>query len=114
MWVPAKVFDWFKISQESFNDLRERNAVLVAECEHLKSELAATRVNTDWLRFKVNQLELEKALLTQKAFDINLPVPEIARRPQIDPSMDPSQFSLEDMGDELARKFGLPTYDTDH
>lgn len=111
MWISDRLLDFFKISQTSFNDLREELAALKAERDVLTHQLTVAQTNFDWLRVKVNQLELEKTALMEKAYNIKLPVPEILRAPQIDPTFDPKHFDFNDMGDKLAKQYGLPSYD---
>ena len=110
MWVSTKVLDFFKISQSSFEDIKAEVKELRGVNQVISNQLANANVTNDWLRFKVNQLEIEKAALMEKAYNIKLPVPEIARAPRVDPSYDPKNFSF-DIGDELARQIGLPVYD---
>lgn len=110
MWVSDRLFGFFQISQEAFVDLKTRNAELTAELAATKSELAKVNSHFDWLTKRVNSLEFERSALLKSAFNVNVPAPEIAREPYIDPTFNPKEFSFEDVGDELAKKFGLPTY----
>lgn len=122
MWIPAKVLDWFESLKESsdtaisinialVNDLRQELTAVKTERDILRNQLLVTQTNFDWLRMKVNQLEMERAALMSKAYDIQVPAPEIARTPIVDPTLDPKNFSFEDLGDSLAKKFGYPAYD---
>jgi len=111
MWVPSKVLDWFQISKDSVDELRAEVASLKVERDLLKSQLTVVNTNFDWLRMKVNTLEMERVGLMEKAYNIKLPAPEILRQSQPDPSFNPKDFSLEDMGEDLARKLGFPVYD---
>jgi len=120
MWIPSSVVGWFesfqksaevqaKVASQALQDLREELVAVRTERDVLKHEILSAKVNADWLRVKVNGLELEKAGLLQKAYNITLPVPEIVRTPQTSQPFE--QFSFDDIGDEAARKLGLPTYD---
>ena len=121
MWVPAQVIDWFtalrkdadtnaEVAKEALSGLREDLAALRSERDALKQQLTAAQINSDWLRIRVNTLEVERAGLIEKAYNIKLPVPELQRAMKMDPTIE--QFSFDDMGDEMARKLGFPVYDT--
>ena len=113
MWVSDRLFGFFQIAQESFLDLKERNAKLEAELTAVKSELAHVNSHFGWLTTRVNSLELERAALLRGAYNINVPAPEIAREPYIDPTFNPKEFSFDDIGDTLAKKLGYPVYGID-
>lgn len=111
MWVSDRLFGFFQISQDAFLDLKERNAKLEAELAAVKSELATTKSHFGWLTTRVNSLELERAALLKAAYNVNVPAPEIAKEPAyVDPNFDPKNFSFEDVGDDVAKKLGLPVY----
>lgn len=108
MWISAsKLLDYFKISQTSFDDLRAEVASLRVERDHLKSELLTSRIQQDWLRMQVNTLQFERTALMDRAYGIKVPAPELARSAQ---PFNPSEFSFDDLGDEVAKKLGLPLY----
>ena len=120
MWIPSKVVTFFdrlvqatednaEAMQNTLQELREQNAVLRTENGIIKSELQSTKVTNDWLRQKVNGLEVEKSGLMEKAYNIKLPTPEIVRvNKQVNPA---EHFSFDDIGDAAARVLGLQTYD---
>lgn len=110
MWVPSKVLDWFQISKTSVDELRATNAALTAERDLLKAQNIADRSTADWLRVRVNALEMENRALLEKAYNIKLPVPEVVRTSNkpVDPLAEHSPF--EDIGEDLARALGLPTH----
>jgi predicted nuclease with TOPRIM domain len=111
MWVPAKVVDWFHISKQTVESQREELAAVRAERDSLRLQLAASQNHFDWLRIRVNSLEIERAQLIEKAYGIKIPVPEIAHT--IAPTQDmANQFSFDDMGDDMAKKLGLPLYNS--
>lgn len=80
MWVPKEVADWFKISKDSVDALREELAAVKAERDGLKTQLTVTQNNFDWIRMQVNQLQAENKALMQKAYGVNVPVPELVPR----------------------------------
>lgn len=119
MWVPSQVISWFtslkedsernaKTSLEALTYLREELASVRAERDSVKLQLGVTQTNFDWLRMKVNGLEAEKAALLEKLYGMRVPVPELIRTPAKDPTTD--DFSFADIGDDLAKKYGFPTY----
>lgn len=108
MWVPKAVIDWFRISKESVDAIREDNAALRAENLAIRSELISTKANFNWVIMRVNSLEVERAQLLKKAYNVDTVVPEIVR--STDTPSDISSFSFEDVGDKLAEKLGLPIY----
>lgn len=120
MWVPSKVVEWFTsmkavaevnaaVSVEAINHYREEVSALRAERDTLRGQLAITQTNFDWLRMRVNTLEVEKAGLIEKAYGIKIPAPELIRTPAKDPTIE--DFSFDDMGEDLAKKLGLPVYE---
>jgi hypothetical protein len=114
MWISPKVVDWFHISKESVDSLREELSACRAERDALKLQAVTDRVTADWLRTRINALEMERAGLIEKAYQIKLPaVPQLARmgstpvashEPEIDP------FNFEDIGNDLAKRLGLPSH----
>ena len=108
MWLSKDVVGFFQISHEHVRELQVNLAKAQAENEALRHENATLKTHFDWLRTKVNALELERAGLMEKAYNIRLPVPEIARQHQ---PIDPNEFSFEDLGDEMAKKLGLPVFE---
>lgn len=89
--------------------LRQENAALKAERDALKAENSHLKLSGDWSRAKINQLELERAALLQKAYDITIPAPQIMRQ-QSDPDSKLKQFSFDDVGDDIARVLGIPIH----
>ena len=111
MFVSDKVIGIFQIAKDTVDALREDLAVVRAERDLFKQELQKAQIQFDWIRVKVNGLEAENKALIQKAYNINLPVPEIIRAPKLDPTYDPHNFSFEDLGEDTARTLGMPVYD---
>lgn len=112
MWVPSKVLEWFQISKTAVDDLRAANAALRAEVNLLASQAIADRATADWLRVRVNALEMENKALMERAYNIKLPVPEVVRTPNkpIEPEKEHSPF--DDIGEDLARALGFPSHTT--
>ena len=108
MWVPKAVAEWFQISKQAVDELRTDLAVVRAERDFYKTQALASQANFDWARVRVNTLELERAALIEKAYGLKVPVPEITRAPVT--KEDLNQFSFDDMGDDAAKRLGLPIY----
>jgi hypothetical protein len=81
-----------------------------AERDSLQKQANANQINFDWLRMQVNTLQLERTALIEKVYIIKLPAPEITRQPVVDPTFNPKDFSFDDLGDDFAKKHGLPSY----
>jgi predicted nuclease with TOPRIM domain len=109
MWVPSAVVEWFHISKQTVDAQREELSAIRAERDSLKLQLASSQNHFDWLRIRVNTLEVERAQLIEKAYGLKIPVPEIVRQP-VFPANPIESFSFDDMGDEEAKKLGLPIY----
>jgi hypothetical protein len=111
MWLPSSVLDLFRISIDQVTDLRTDLAVLRAERDTLKAQLVKQEILSDWFRLQVNSLQLERAALLEKAYDIRVPVPSIQRATP-PPEFNLDSFSFDDLGNEMAKKLGLPQYPT--
>lgn len=109
MWLSKTLVGIFQVAKESVDALREELASIKTERDMLKSELVFVKSNFEWLRLKVNQLEIQNVALLKKAYDIDIPAPEIIPQ-SIDRTLDFKNLGFEDMGDELASRFGLPIY----
>ena len=110
MFVPKLVLEYFGVNAELVRNLQSELAVARAERDLLRTELLSTKINADWFRVKVNDLEAQNKALLNKAYNISVPAPEIVRDTHITQEL-PNSFSpFDDMGDEMARKLGLPVY----
>lgn len=108
MWLPDKAFEFFHISKQAVDSLREDLAAVRAERDLLKLQLATATNHFDWLRIRINALETERAQLIEKAYGIKIPVPEIVRPNRSPMDMNADLFS--DMGDDAAKTLGMPVY----
>ena len=126
MWVNKTILGWFtdlkadadthaSVTKEALSSLREDLAAIRSERDALKIHAATDRANADWMRFRLNALEVERAGLIERAYHIKLPaVPEIQRAMPTPPLEETFTFKnfFEDVGEEEARKLGLPLYET--
>lgn len=122
MWVPSVAIQYFdrivatseknaEAAWSTVEGLRQDLAALRAENQALRSDLQSARVTGDWLRVKVNQLEMQNTALMEKAYQIKLPVaPEIVRVPTTREARPWENFSFDDIGDQAAAALGLPVY----
>ena len=111
MWLSSKIFSILEVSKESVDSLRQELSAIRAERDTLKHQLTVTQTQFDWLRLRVNQLEFERAQLLEKATGVKTTIPEIIRQPsQVDNMI--NAFSFEDVGDDVAKKLGLPLFNS--
>lgn len=95
MWISRKFYEDLAVARTEASTLKAQNAVLQA--------------NLDWARFRISQVEKERAQLLYVASGAKIAVPEFVQDPAASAS---GNFlndlpSMEDMGDELATRFGL-------
>lgn len=107
MWLPKTLYELFKTSKEQVDILIIETYNLRSENVLLKTQLASTQANFDWLKIRVNQLEVERAQLLDKAYGVKTIVPEITRTPT--PFNLPADI-FEDVGDKTAKDLGYPVY----
>jgi predicted nuclease with TOPRIM domain len=110
MWLPKTLYELFKTSKEQVDALFVEVYSLRNENVNLKTQLASTQANFDWLKIRVNQLEVERAQLIEKAYGVKTLVPEIARRPEVPVGFQSDLF--EDMGEKAAKALGLPYFES--
>lgn len=108
MWVPSAVLEWFQISKDTVDVLREELASIKTERDSLKDQVITSNIWSDFLRMQVNTLQFERAALMEAAHGIRVPTPELTRLHP--PIPDLTVASFEDMGDETAKRLGLPIY----
>lgn len=111
MWVSAKLLDLFSIGKDTVDVLRRELSTITVERDLLKQQLLVAQNNFEWSRTKVNSLEMERTALMEKAYNIKLPTPQIMKQPTLDPTFDPKNFSFTDIGEEMSKQLGLPSYD---
>lgn len=111
MWVPEKVVEWFHLSKDYVDTMREELAKVRAERDSAVGELATTKANFAWITGRVNALEMERAQLLEKVHGIRVAVPEITRaRVGLPTVMEIDNSIFEDMGEDQASKHGFPLY----
>src|SRR5258705_13442806 len=110
MWLSGKLVELFNISKETVQTMREDLASVRAERDTLKFQLQVAHNTADWLKAQVNTLQYERVALLEKAYGVRTPVPEIARAPLMGSQLRSDEISFDDMGDEMAKRLGLPTY----
>ena len=110
MWLSNQLVSMFQISKDSVEALRVDLAATRAERDALKLQLTVSQNHFDWLKMRVNSLEIERAQLIEKAYGIRTPVPEIVRTRQQGPDLNPDIFN--DIGEDMAKKLGFPQYET--
>ena len=67
------------ISKKAYQDLRDENIKLQAECRVLDQQNKVLQVNLDHFRIRANQIEKERAQLIFHALGVKIPIPEIFR-----------------------------------
>ena len=98
----------FQISKETVESLREELLAARAERDLLRLQLGINQNHFEWLRTRVNSLEVERAQLIKKAYGIDTPIPEIVRASTNPTELNPDLFN--DVGEDMAKKLGLPVY----
>lgn len=114
MWLSSKIFDLFQISKDSVALLREDLVEVRTELDANKAELIRSQILCDWLRMQVNTLQFERTALLEKAYGIRVPAPELVRTPVMGEGTKQDEFSFDDIGNDLAKKLGLPIYPEDN
>jgi len=104
MWIPKQIVDLFSTTRDDLVKAK-------AERDLFRDQLSQSTILCDWLRLQVNSLQNERTALLAKAYNIYVPTPQIERTPVRGESMSIEDFSFDDVGDEVARKLGLPVYD---
>lgn len=103
MWIPRSFFDLFSTSRDEVIKLR-------TERDSFRDELSRANILNDWLRLQINTLQMERSGLIEKVYGIRVPAPLLEKTPTKSEATSTPDFSFEDIGDELAKKLGLPTY----
>lgn len=79
MWLSDKLRSLLELNVEEVKRLREELAAVRAERDVYKIEAKIAQNNFEWTRTRVNSLEYERSALLQKAFNVNIPAPNIVR-----------------------------------
>jgi hypothetical protein len=104
MWISEKLFNLVNANRDEITKLRQ-------ERDSVRDELSRANILNDWLRVQINTLQMERQQLLEKAHGIKVPAPILDRvKPMPAENTSTKDFSFEDIGDELAKKLGLPTY----
>ena len=98
MWLSDRLTSLLELNVDQTRELRTEVAVLKSENELLKRQLAVANTNFDWLRFRANTLEFERAALMERAHNIKLPSPEIVRTER---DLSPGTFQLSSLFESL-------------
>lgn len=111
MFISTRFLDLFKVTQSVVDTMREELATTKIERDLLKTELITARISSDWMRAQINTLQMERATLMEKIYGVRVPVPQLVRTSVLDPQLPKIEdTSFDDMGDEMAKRFGLPLY----
>lgn len=108
MWLSKTVVSWLDVSLDTVRSLREEVEVLRAENALLKSDLQATRINSDWFRLKVNDLEVTNKALMERAYNVKLPVPQVVKAQEV--AVNPYKLPealFEHIDDDTAKSLGI-------
>lgn len=107
MWISRKVVNTMMTLN---GELRVALVEATASRSVLAQQNSVLQTQLDFMRMRLNQLEVERAQLLHRATGIQVPVPEIvpSRMPphSVEDIMN-GTVSFEDMGDDEARKTGV-------
>ena len=103
MWLPSKVFELLHFNRDEVTKLR-------TERDSLRDELSRLSIINDFFRLQVNSLQMERTQLLDKAYGIKVPTPILEKTPPQVTNASAPDAIFEDMGDEWAKKLGLPVY----
>lgn len=114
MWINSKIIDWFGTNVETVRQMQADLAVVRSERDSLNLQLVTAKTNFEWLRLKVNALEVERAALLEKVYGLKIPIPELApMHPNVTArDLGTMEDLFNDMGDDEAKRQGLPVYGT--
>lgn len=107
MFISNKFLSLFEIAKDHVADLKTELASVKTERDFLKAENINLKVGQEWMRHKINSLEVERAALLGKAYNLTLPVPEIgAKRPTEEITL-ANMSPFDHIDDDTARKLGI-------
>ena len=90
MWLSPKIFSVLEVAKERVDSLREELAAIRAERDVLKTQYATLQNSFDWVRMQINQLQAENKALMNRAYGIQVPVPELVTKAD-------KQFNLQNL-----------------
>ena len=90
MWLSPKIFSVLEVAKERVDSLREELAAVRAERDVLKTQYATLQNSFDWVRMQINQLQAENKALMNRAYGIQVPVPELVTKAD-------KQFNLQNL-----------------
>lgn len=106
MWISKSFVNLFTSSRDELIKLR-------TERDNFRDELSRANILNDWMRIQVNTLQMERSQLVEKVYGVRIPTPMLEKTPIIrNENHSQPDFSFEDIGDQLAKTLGLPTYDS--
>lgn len=97
MWLDRKVYD----------DLRLDAAKNNTECRVLSEQNRALQVTQDWLRVRVNQLEMERAQMLFQYLGVKISTPSIEVKPAEPVNPLAALPHFDDLGDEESLRLGI-------
>jgi hypothetical protein len=107
MWISKICLDWLDVSKDSIDQLRVDNATLRTKSDALQAELTRAHITQDWLRQQVNQLQMERAGLMEKAHGITVPAPQFERAKTPAELFQLPKALFDHIPDEDVQKLGL-------
>lgn len=101
MWISKEL--WQAAQRLAMEAVETRGARAV-----LEQRIIAMDTTMDWLRVRVNQLELERAQMIYNYTGVKVPTPQVKREDPTDQEQLLAAASgFEDIGDEMAKKLGI-------
>lgn len=107
MFVSDKLISLFEIAKDTVDDLRIKLATAQAENIALKLSMEGLKTTNEWMRHKINGLEVERTALFNIAYGTTLPAPEIVGAPRQTAQQTLAQVNFDHIDDEVARKLGI-------
>lgn len=86
---------------------RREYTALLTQIAELREQKAVAETKADWLRVRVNQLELETAQLKADATGSPQIVPQITKNPNGVDDYSSAVLEFEDVGDSRAEQLGI-------
>jgi hypothetical protein len=114
VWLNEKIYGLLQVNKEVADDQKAELQKLRSENQLLRTQLTESNANFRWLTTRVNALEVERAQLLERAYNVKTLVPEIV--PQANKLGLPGIIGMpsdlfEDVGEKAAKELGLPVYE---